>query len=449
MPAGYPISSAGPRFLSLTAIPMMSDGGNGSAVLTRVLSSGGMPVPRLVRSSLLVGGILLLGGLCWLVALRKSDLSREALSRINREARRELAAGSPEAALAVLQPALRPEVNDARIWEGAGAAYLSLRRGPEAVEAYDRIPPESEEWESSRLGLARAILLQGNWDRALGILEEATARHPADLPALEELRWLQFNLVRPRHAAETLTRKLVAGDLGALPDLLETAHRPPVPQESLRVLADVDIKFPAQPAVKLALGRCRWYLGELPAARELMMEALRLRPEDPLTRLTIAEFLLEEGEADEAERLLSPMAESAIPGDRNVSPLITLDKERYWSLRSQVLERHGDLEGSLAALEKGESFGSPRVEWLTRRASLLRVLRRTDEAREVARLAEASAAAERELGELVDSGKHRNPGVAEARSIAAACRVLKRDAEVEGWQVIAARLAGPPPGRRP
>ncbi len=286
------------------------------------------------------------------------------------------------------------------------------------------------------LPLAQTLLGQGEWDQALTALESLAGRQPPDLAVLEELRWLDFNLLRSRETLRILRRKLAAGDLVALADILDTQQRQPVPQESVRTLEEIDRKRPDQPAVLAALGRCRWHLGELDEARRLLTRALDRRPDDAHVRLTLAEFLLEQGEIDGAERLLAAGAE----GESGRRTELEADSQT-WLLRCQVEDRRGHIEAALALLERGMALGPSRIDLQTRQAALLRLLKREGEAREAARQAERAGNAARELAAMVDAGKHRNPTHADAIQFARLCETLGRPDESQGWSVIAGRLA--------
>ena len=287
------------------------------------------------------------------------------------------------------------------------------------------------------LPLAQTLLSQGEWDQALTALELLAGRQPPDLGVLEELRWLNFNLLRSREALRILHRKLAAGDLVALPDILDTQQRQPVPQESVRTLEEVDRKRPDQPVLLAALGRCRWHLGELAEARRLLARALEQRPDDAHIRLTMAEFLLEQGEIDEAEKLL--LADGA-QGGPGLSAALAEDSQS-WLLRAQIEDRRGHAAAALALLDRAVTLEPARIDLLTRRATLLRLLKREEEAREAAKQVDGRAAAARELSALVDAGKHRNPAHADALRFASLCETLGRSDESQGWTAIAGRLA--------
>jgi len=410
----------------------------------RTLASSSCGMPHPTRKSffplLASAGLVLVIG--WWTYPRSggSNLSSSERRTRIRDAELETERGHPAAALETLEPLLTADQTEPRVWAAAGRAYMALQKPSAAVAAFDRIREDSdsnESWTTTRLPLAQALLQENDWDRALHALEEATKQQPQDLAALEELRWLNFNLLRPRDAVRGLHRKLAAGELQALVDLLDTQQRQPVPQESVRTLEEIDRKRPGQPAVLAALGRCRWHLGDLAEAQRLLIQALQQRPGDTHIRLTLAEFLLEQGEFDEAEKTLDL---SGIEGSSAKPPAWEAD-DQYWLLRSQVEERRGETETALASLDRGIALAAPRLDLMTRRATLLRLLKRDAEVREASRALERSAAATRELAALVDAGKHHNPTHADAVQFARLCDSLGRSAEGQGWTVIAARLA--------
>ena len=139
---------------------------------------------------------------------RGGPLSDGEMRRLIQQARRELSSGNAAQALNTLQPALNSPHTPGVAWEIAGRAHSALKQFSSATDALRRISQDDEAWNSTRFLLAQTLLQDADWDGALDVLG-AQARHkPDDLPALDELRWLYFNLLRNRDALAVLHLRL-------------------------------------------------------------------------------------------------------------------------------------------------------------------------------------------------------------------------------------------------
>lgn len=376
----------------------------------------------------------LVGGLVF--SFRDRTPSPQEVRQIVDEARTRLEKGRPDEALTGLSPLLEAPNPPADALELGGMAALQQLTPERARQLWSRLPPQSPAWGRVGLAYAKASLAVGDWDAALRALRRFLKESPQDLAALDELRWLDFNLLRPLEALAVLERKLEAGDLQALIDLLETEHRRQIPQEGLRTLQAVDGQVPGQQSVGLALGVCYWQLGEIEKAEKYLLAASRKGEDAAYATLTVSAFLLERGQIDAAETLLQTLQ---IEGDKGtvVPPAL---RESYWLLKSEIDERRARYDQALPSLDRAIALGAVGKELLVRRSGLLRLLRRPDEAATAARRAVRLESQERRLWELVDAGTHRNPTPEDCQTFSDLCGELGRPLQARGWLEIRRRL---------
>lgn len=376
----------------------------------------------------------LLGGLAFY--LRDRTPSPQEAQQIVSEARLLLERGRPDDALSCLSPLLQPHIQSSDATELAGLAHLQQQAPEKARQLWSRLPPQSAAWGRIGFPYAKAAMAAGDWDAALHGLRASIKESPQDLAALDELRWLYFNLLRSPEALAALEKKLEAGDLQALIDLLETEHRRQIPQEGLKTLRGINEKVPEQSCVGLALGVCYWQLGDIEKAEKHLLNASRKGDDAAYATITVAAFLLERGQVDTAETLLQIVQPE---GDKGVTLPPAL-RETYWSLKADIDERRKRYDQALLSVDRALAVGPARKELLNRRAGLLRLLRRPEEAAAAARRAERLEAQERRLWELVDAGTHRNPTPADCQTFSDLCEDLGRKLQARGWQEIRRRL---------
>jgi tetratricopeptide (TPR) repeat protein len=352
-----------------------------------------------------------------------------------------LAAGRADAAIEPATKAWQQSPSDPAALSLLGRVQLQLGRTVEAVASLERVPPGSSAFRQAQLLLAKALLLDGQWERAEDVLSAQVEAAPDDAAALEELRWLYFNLFRTRDVLRLLERRLAAGDLSALPDLLDSEYHGQAAHEASKYLDPVQARRPGQGLVMTALGICRWRTGLLDEGGQLLAQGLQKRPDDPHVRLMRAEFLLEQGNVDSAEEALIGSSEPVVEQPAGRFGRI-VDHEEFWALRSRIAERRRNLKESLTLLDRALEINGARRDLLTRRASLLRLMGRTEDAAAAAMRAEAFGQAERLLRSAMERGLHRRPSRDDCLTLAALCRDVGKSAQADAWK----RLATNDPG---
>jgi tetratricopeptide (TPR) repeat protein len=272
-------------------------------------------------------------------------------------------------------------------------------------------------------------------------LREYLAAHPDSEAASEELRWLYFNQLRTRDVQEFLEAEFQShpDQLWLLAELLTTEFRKQLPREGLKYLQDVNARHPGQAPVLLALGYCYWQIGELGEAHAALQSALELRPQHRATRLLVAEYLLEQNEPVAAAALIEESPDVVESAGR----LDFAEDDRWWSLKSQLADRRGDLIGAQQDLARALELRPAELQYVQRQGQLLQRLGRMQESAEVLRAANRLEAIHTELSEIVLRGKHEQPTPELCRRLADLCEELHQPLRSDGWRRLAEQLAAP------
>ncbi len=278
------------------------------------------------------------------------------------------------------------------------------------------------------LTLAKQHLTNGRLDLAEVALRAYLQRNPNSTVALEELRWLYFNQFRTREIEEILEARLVRfpEDAATAIELLNCEFRKQLPREGIGYLREVDRKQPRQAAVQLALGYCDWQIGELDAAQTAFQAALSQRSDHRETRYVVAEFLLENGEVEAANELVTTTAEQ--------------DDDRALFLRSLISERQGDVESAYQAIEHAVSKRPGELRYVHREGLLLQRLGRTGEATQRLRRANELEGFQSELSEIVLRGQHAEPTPELCERLANLLHEFGRDVQSRTWRQLGSRL---------
>lgn len=314
-----------------------------------------------------------------------------------------------------------------------GRCLLQEKKPDEAIPILARIPEASPAFEKAGSAWANACLQSGDVEQAETVLRRYLERFPAAETTREELRWLCFNQFRTRDVAQILIDRLrqEPGDPKTLADLIDCEYRQQVPYEGAAYLEQVNRLKPGQGTVSVALGFAKWRMGQIDEARALFRTALVARPEDPHVRFTVTEFLIEQGQLADAEKILDG---SPIPGD-----------DRYWSLRSQLAEQKNETATALVHLDKAVELHGNDYRYASRRANLLRKLKRGMEVEAASNTAFQLQRIDRAFADLVEAQTHHHPTKTDALKIADLYQQTGRKLLSENWRTLAEQL----PERKP
>lgn len=342
-------------------------------------------------------------------------------------------------------------------------------------------------------------------DDAERTLRGVLDRYPDSARSREELRWLYFNQFRQGELDRLLEDGLRVRprDYALAVALLMSEFRPQNPREVLTSWVTAVQKQPDQARVQATLGYCYARVGEITSAETALQTAMDLAPTDPLVRLRVIEFLVDQGEWETAQELLDAVppgastasaaraesADSAHPrpadggpgsNDRENSfpsdgsapgttvaerttteePIVPASSgsgdgfagkqpvsaaaERYedqlaWNA-SLIAEARGDLEQALRQIEVALGRRPYELRYVQRHGALLRLLGQTAaSARQLERANQLEACIGR-LTEIVLSGQLDNPSADLCREIAELCTKRGKLLQAEVWRRAAEEL---------
>ncbi len=194
----------------------------------------------------------------------------------NPEARRSLAgalieSGDPAAAVEQLRELLRIDPNPAGAHFTLAETLDQLGAADEALEHYQEAVALAPRFRNFRRALARALIRARRGAEALPHLRRLIADDPQDMAARIDLA-----------------------------ELLAASADGEAAREQFRAVLDGDSRPPQRVAAHRGLARLLAREGALDAALERLDSAVRLAPEDPLTRVTLGHLLGQAGRFDEA-----------------------------------------------------------------------------------------------------------------------------------------------------
>lgn len=313
-----------------------------------------------------------------------------------------------------------------------GNALLRQSAFAEAAAVLSRIPPNSPHHQAADASRINCLL----GDYQLAAAEVALNDHlrlaPDDVEMREQLQWLYFNELRVRDVHDFLEEELKSNrnNLTTLMSLLMTEFRRQLPRDGLPYLETANRAHPDQAPVVLALAKCHWKLSDEEQARRLFERAVDLRPDDLETRLSAAEFLIEQNQLDGADFLLNQSGAT----EKSISD------DRWWALNSRLAQSRGFYQKSLDALQRALLVRPRELAYLERQSSLLRLVGRSDEAARVAKAASDIGTSYAALNEIVLSGALNEPDLRTVRRTAELCETCGWTRQAQAWRGIADRL---------
>jgi tetratricopeptide (TPR) repeat protein len=184
-------------------------------------------------------------------------------------------------------------------------ALLGQNRTDEAIAPLERLVRRGGDGEVETL-LGAALCNSGRRADGIAQLRQTVARRPAYLPAFQELAG---QLARTGQFDEATV--VIEDALALAPDNVElrldlgrlliqnNGHA-----RASQILASLRDAAPGRPDILAELGRALRITGDYAAAVDAYRHALALRPDDALSRASLAACLLEMGQRDAAEAAL-------------------------------------------------------------------------------------------------------------------------------------------------
>ena len=193
--------------------------------------------------------------------------------------------GDTEAALEHLQKFGEAYPNYAVEMVQAQAQLLaSAERYDEALEVYDRVYDYRPDEESVLLGRAELLLRMGRLDDAIAQYRQAVERFPDSATSLNALGYTLADRTTEYSEAYRLIRKAMKLDPDS-PAIIDSwgwvLYRQGKHEQALKELRRAYQDFP-DPEIAAHVVEVLWKLGRMDEAREVLEEAERENPDDPL-----------------------------------------------------------------------------------------------------------------------------------------------------------------------
>lgn len=184
-------------------------------------------------------------------------------------------------------------------------ALLGQNRTAEAIAPLERMARRGSDGEVETL-LGAALCNSERRADGIAQLRETAARRPAYLPAFQELAGQLAKAGQFDEAIGVIEEALaLAPDSTELKlDLGRLLIQNNAPARASEILAAVREAAPGRPDILTDLGRALRLKGDYAAAADAYRHALALRPDDALSRVSLAACLLETGNRDGAEAAL-------------------------------------------------------------------------------------------------------------------------------------------------
>ncbi len=306
-----------------------------------------------------------------------------------------------------------------------GELYAQQGRTLEAVLLWERVLAERPRDPDLLTRVGKGWLALGDRDRALPLLQRASQMQPLDA---ETSALLARELYRTRQYEEAL-RVYWA--------LYQTA---PTHPDLPRVLPELVLSLPATPAQISAAAAFALQAGRLDQATELLEAKLAATPNDPETRMQLAEIYLRQNRLPQAEAVLQSPYNSP-ESDAQALALMATVQER--------MDRKADL---VVTLERLQALRPDDAELSRRRGLLLAQLRRPGDARPLldrallnaphdVTLRMALSDVTLALGDFAAAESHLNAVLAEAPGqVEAQRRLIELLLREQRWDAVATRL---------
>lgn len=316
-----------------------------------------------------------------------------------------------------------------------GVSFNADQRFPEAISVLERISEESDAFEQGGIALASSLIFDGQLQRAESILKRQLARFPESRDAHNRLVRLYLKELREREAEISLLDRWhrYPDDLSVLPDLLELSAKTVTPHGRVGVLEAADKKYPDQAEVVLGLARGYSGMGMIESAQARFEAALKLRPDDPMTRVLAAEFYLDCGNLDRARSILSIESNFILDGS-----FIGERDDQYWFVRCRIAEQSGDVANAYANLQKALVLRPHFEPFVLMQATLLQRLGRFDEASQAALRAAELAEKRKQLLIASEKFNRDRPDPAHCLAIADLLDAMGDESQAAGWRRLSA-----------
>ncbi len=312
-------------------------------------------------------------------------------------------------------------------WLQLGYFLARDERFSEAAAAYERVTPESEFHREASFSRAKSLLSDGQYELGESALREHVAIHSRSPEGWDLYYQLLSEQFRQDELIEALKVRVMAdpASLQFLPLHFKAVADFPMPQKLEARLIAVNEKHPNQPTVVAALGRAAWLKGDRTRASRFFSDLLKNHGLRSRFILWSAEFALETQDLNQAEATLAKIT--------SPSELTTLEAASYWTAKSRLAVLHKQFELALEHVDRAIEQQPRRASAHALRATVLRYLKRLDEATESNATAARIGTVDEELTRLASTLGNTPPTPAVSGRVAELFQQIGHDEVAKVW----------------
>lgn len=383
---------------------------------------------------LLLIGLLCLVCLIWIAGRGKHRPDPEQADAIIQSAEQLLAEQQFDESIEELMGLLEVSPDNDKAVFLLGHCYYQQKNYELAAHRFWSIPPESEYYQPALHNTAKACLKCAQMERAEEALEQFLQVAPDSPAVITELQWLYFNQFRVREAEQLLKENLqiAQAPYPLLYHLLQIEFYPPIAQESIGLLKQINNAKPGQASILLALGYCHWKLGEIKQGRDLIEQSLAINPERLESILTAADFYLETGDLQKSESLLQPANEYPSELKKKLQ-----QDDRWHYFKSRLHFQKKELPQALQELQLALQLNPHEIQYLQQCGKIHQASGHYKRAQTQFQKAKTLATSYQELYQFVASGTLENPTREDCLQVASHLETLQHTTQAQLWKKIA------------
>lgn len=386
------------------------------------------------RTQIIIG-VFILAFIVWCTNYFIGRYAQGSATETIKQAELLLVKRQPNQAIEKLKWLLKYDPENSKAIFLLGQSYYNQKEYTKALDQFVKIPKNSDLYGAALINVAKSSIKVAKIEQAEDALENYLINFPDSLPVRTELQWLYFNQFRIREVEILLQENLpdTENPYPLLYHLLHLEFKPPIAQESIRLLKRINDAEPGQASVMMAIGYCYWKLGKIDRAKVLIEESLTINPDRIESILVAADLYLELGELSKCKAIL----ERKYP--QQVQSALEQDDRWYWIL-SRLQFQNNNQKRALEEIDKSLKLNPFEIKYLQFCGTIKHALGQNQEAQQFFQQAKKLALSHRELYKIVSSGVLEQPTKADCLQISQYCEDLGKIIQAREWKKIAARL---------
>ncbi|QDT96542.1 tetratricopeptide repeat protein [Gimesia aquarii] len=399
------------------------------------LSCSYLKEKRLRKRTQIIIGVFTLTTFVWITNYFIGSYARENATETLKQAEHLLIKGQPNQAIDKLKKLLKYDPENSKALFLLGQSYYNQKEYTKSLDKFLTIPERSDLYGAALLNVAKSSIQTAKIEQAEDALEKYLIKFPNSSPARTELQWLYFNQFRLREVESLLQAGLLQAEnpYPFLYHLLHLEFKPPIAQESIRLLKRINDAQTGQASVIMALGYCYWKLGKTEQAKVLINESLTIIPDRIESILVAADFYLELGELTKCEAILHQKYPQQIQSS------LEQDDRWHWIL-SRLQFQKNNQTAALEEIQKSLKLNPYQIKYLQYCGTIKQALGQQKEAQQFFQQAKKLALSHRELDKIVSSGVLEQPTKADCLQVSQYCKDLGKVIQSREWKKIATSL---------